>query len=93
MGFTPPLRFRFPSKWDEPKNAPGPPHSSPTAEGLHPRGAAALDGDLPRLTCGWAREAPPAPLPRRGATLGSSPRRPGGGEAVSPGAQNTAPPR
>lgn len=75
------------------KNAPGPPHSSPTAEGLHPRGAAAPDGDLPRLTCGWARGAPPAPLPRRWATLGSSPRRRGGGEAVSPGAQNTAPSR
>lgn len=93
VGVTPPPRFRFPSKWDEPQNAPGPPLSSPTAEGLHPRGAVAPDGDLPRLTCGWARGAPPAPLPRRWATSGSGPRRRGGGEAVSPGARSAAPSR
>lgn len=85
--------FGFQVSGDELKNPARPPHSSPTAEGLHPRGAAAPDGDLPRLTCGWACGALLAPVARRWATSGSCPRRRGGGEAVSPGAQSRAPPR
>ena len=88
-GLLPPRRFRFQSKWDEPKSAPRSPHSSPTAWGSipaaqPPRAATGRDSRVGRRA-----GVRPAPGCRRARTPGL--RRRGGGSALSPGARRAEP--